>query len=266
MAQYDVFADDRDLQSLLDLGDNAVQATQVAAQALAAATYGHIQELAHERLHNRLAPFLDALEQRTEDDAFLVVLGAKASWIDDGLEPYDMHESLLRSPHAKVSKNGHRYMSIPFEQAHTGSSPRPLSHSNLADTVRAQLKKAGVTATKIERDASGAPKMGRLHSVPLIHGPGDEGQLPPYGPLAKRGRALTSGLTVYQHPANNKAGAVRSVVTFRTISEGSEGWRHPGLKATHIFEDSARWAEDTWEREVWPALLESLTGIKTMGR
>lgn len=253
---------DPDLRALLSVGERAEEAAMVAAKSLAAATHAKIVEEAHARLHQRLPAFLSALRQDEDDDAFLIILDKKAAWIEDGMQPHDMLADLLRSPKARTSKSGTHYISIPFEHASTAPGGRPLAASNLADAIRHELKQRGLSATKIERDDQGRPLLGKLHALTGVMG------FRGWSASGRRHSApLLEGLGIYQHPAKSRAGATRSLVTFRTASSSQEGtgaWQHPGLEPAHVMAQAAEWAEREWSEKIFPEMLEELTGIKTM--
>ena len=254
--------DDPDLRAFLSIGERAEEAAQAAAKALAAAAHAKVVEEAHARLHDRLPAFLSALRQEEDEGAYLVILDKRAGWIEDGMSPRDMLADLLRSPKAKVSKSGTRYISIPFEHSSTAPTGRPLAASSLVDAIRHELKQRGLSATKIERDGQGRPLLGRLHTMTGVMG--SRG----WSASGRRHAApLLENLSIYQHAAPNRAGAVRSLMTFRTASSSQEGtgaWQHPGLEPTRIMESAAEWAEREWSDKIFPEILEALTGIRTM--
>lgn len=263
MAEHRAFSiDDRDLQSLLSIGEDAQAVIDAAARALATATHAKIVEEAHLQLHSRLPAYLDALELTADEDAYLIVLGKEADWIESGMSAHSMLESLLASPKAKVSKEGNKYLVVPFEHARTGSNPRamPSAASSLGEAIRKELRAAKISATKIERHDDGTPKFGVLHRMNIQSGPKarDRSGL-------GQGRPLLQGLTISQTAAPTKAGAVRSLMTFRVASSKQEGkWQHPGIEAANIFETASAWADDQWSRVIFPELVEKLTGIRTM--
>ena len=253
---------DPDLRAFLSIGERAEEAAQVAAKSLAAAAHAKVVEEAHAKLHHRLPAFLSALRQEEEEGAYLIVLDKSAAWIEDGMQPHDMLADLLRSPKAKTSKSGTRYISIPFEHASTAPGGRPVAASHLADAIRHELRQRGLFATKIERDQAGQPLFGKLHTLRNVGGPKARDR----SGLGK-GTPLLEGLNIYQHPASNKAGATRSLVTYRTASSSQEGtgaWQHPGLEPAHVMEAAAEWAEKEWSERIFPEMLEALTGIRTM--
>lgn len=253
---------DPDLRAFLSIGERAEEAAQVAAKSLAAAAHAKVVEEAHAKLHHRLPAFLSALRQEEEEGAYLVILDKSAAWIEDGMQPHDMLADLLRSPKAKTSKSGTRYISIPFEHASTAPPGRPVAASNLADAIRHELKQRGLSATKIERDSQGRPLLGKLHTLTGVMG--SRG----WSASGRRHAApLLEGLGIYQHPTKSKAGATRSLVTYRTASSSQEGtgaWQHPGLEPAHVMEAAAEWAEREWSERIFPEMLEALTGIRTM--
>ncbi len=240
------FADDSDLRVLEKLGEGFAQYVDQAAHGLRDAVHARVVELAHAKLHSRLRPFLDVLTDRQTGQAYEVVLGGSADWIEKGMEPHDLHDALLRSPKARVSKDGKRYVVVPFEHSRAGPSPRPAAANSLGDALRAALKRERVSATKITKMADGKPVLGLVRRLHVTD-----------GPLAASGRPILQGLGIYQRPAGEKVS--RSAMTFRVISEGSPGWRHPGIKPANIMKEAGEWAAEQWEKIVDDELAARLT-------
>jgi hypothetical protein len=125
---------------------------------------------------------------------------------------------------------------------------------NLVTTIRAKLKKEGVPFKKIEKDANGSPRIGKLHTFDFSK-----------GRSGREGNPDLKGVSIYQ--TLTKTGNVRrDIMTFRTVSSGpaSQGkWIHPGYPHDRTedghgwkFLDRAeKWAWNEWESKILPEIL-----------
>ncbi len=232
-------------------------AIQKAVGTLAAATNQRIAQQVNEKLHSRRQAYKDALSfKQVADNLWVIELDAKALWIEEGKPQGSMLDDLLKSPKAKVSADGHKYIVVPFEHS---KKPQHQTEEaqNITDVLKTSLKKAGVSFQKLERNPDGSVKQGLLHA-------GDHG-----GPKKPHwtNRAL-DGVRIYQSAIKNPDGSVktngkgqqmgrRDVMTFRIASEKHRGtkWEYPGIEGMKFFDEAYIWAMEKWESEVLPALL-----------
>lgn len=234
-----IFADDSELNSLSSSFLDVAPIIETASRSLAQATLEHATQLAHERLHSRRDTYLSALDLKEEDGAYLIILQPKAAWIEDGIDPHDMINDLLSSPKVKLSKDGSKYLAIPFEHASSQNKPTaPRSvASSLQEIVRKELDNAKI-GLEIEKHADGRPKSGLLHRLNLG------------GPIMRGGAGsrLLDGVSVYQR--QTPKGTVKEALTFRTVSSKSDpsSWQYPGLEGVKIMEETARWMEQQWSQ------------------
>ncbi len=261
------------LHDLTKIQEASERAVNDASRDLSAMLHAKVVELANQKLHSRREMFIDNLSWfQVSQNVYVVQLAATARWIDDGRPASSMLDSLLNSPKAKQGKNG-KYIVVPFEhgpgKGPTNSTP---AQQDLVSTLKAEMKKRGVPFGKTERGQDGKPLLGKLHGfkfdmntpVKTQEGPGQGwgaiGQ-PRQGPT---GIPFLQGVNVYQNMAKDKQGknyVKRSVMTFRVASEAhrSQGrWEHPGLPAMNIFEDAMKWAQDTWDKEMAPMIMDKL--------
>jgi len=234
-----IFADDSELAYFSTFYKEVAPIIETASKSLAQATFDHATQLAHEKLHARRETYLSALDLREEDGAFLVILKPKALWIEDGVDPHDMIDDLLKSPKAKISKDGSKYLAIPFEHASSQGknvAPRSIA-SSLQEVVRRELENAKI-GLDIEKHPDGRPKTGLLHRLNLG------------GPIMRGGAGsrLLDGVSVYQR--QTATGTVKEALTFRTVSSNSaqSSWQYPGLDGVKIMKETAKWAEDQWNK------------------
>jgi hypothetical protein len=262
---------------LLDVGDivNMKQGLQGAikdamkksAAALTAATRAHIVEEANKKLKTRRQKFIDALTIFPADDnTWIVNLDRKARWIDDGMDEHEMIDDLLKSPKTKTSKDGSRYLSIPFDHSPgKGSTGMTPAQGDLVSTIKKELKAKGIPFGKIETGPDGKPKQGVLHQFSVKNAPlkTSEGPGQGKGPMGAvrqgpTGIPFLQGIRISQANIKGKDGkdsTKRAIMTFRTVSSkmrGSGRWTHPGLKPMNFMAEGAAWAQKQWEQEVGP--------------
>jgi hypothetical protein len=279
------------LKSLFGLSEAAAKAMADGARDLSAMGHAKIVELAAQRLHSRRKMFLDAVTMSMVDGVWVIQLDAKMEWIDSGLPPHDMLEALLRSPKAKISKEGFRYLVVPFQHNKLPQNT-PASSQPMVDQVKAYMKSKSIPWGKVERDEQGRPLLGKLHGFSLEHTPLKSGHGPGqgWGPVGDvrqgpnhrqivgggpggGGIPFLRGVAVYQNPLGPRAprgvkevaephhGVQRSVMTFRVASEKHKGqgrWHHPGLHKVAILDDTFEWMKNTLENEIGPAILDRI--------
>jgi hypothetical protein len=260
-----------ELQDLLDIDEVADAEMQRAAANLTAATKAKITELAQEKLHSRRNMYLSALSHfQLDETTWVVNLDASARWIDDGMDPHNMIDDLLKGKGVKRAKDGSAYKVIPF-QLNKGKQDMTPAQQSLLATVKKELASVGATPNGIENDSSGNPRQGLVRSLDITKAPISTAALRigrgPRGQVAQgpTGIPLLKGVRVYQKEIEGKDGAKkmgRFVMTFRVVSskhkqEGGR-WDHPGTPPTNLMEEGLKWAMETWESKVAPAILSRI--------
>lgn len=243
---------------------------------LARATREHIVELAQGKLHTTREKFVKHLTVFPLDqgnNVWVVNLDKKFRWIDDGMEEHEMIDDLLKSNKAKTSKDGSRYLTVPFDHSpgkgKTGTTP---AGKTLIDTIRKELKTRGIPFGKLEMDGSGKPRLGTLHNINItkepaktMNGPG-QGK-GPVGAVRQgpTGIPFLQGIRISQKSVKDsetgKESVKRSIMTFRTVSSKMKGtgrWVHPGLEPKHLMEEGAAWAAQQWERIIGPEMVKAI--------
>jgi hypothetical protein len=212
---------------------------------------------AGEKLHTTLRDYVDGIQEVEVEPGRVTValVGALANMIEDGAQPYDMHDTLLGPsvPLAgpgqrgkRVNKAGQFYRSIPFRHQVPGTlgkgggavmGSQYFRNSPMAKQLQAELGKAIHKAAKKLAPTSGMP------GAPTSWG----GRLPP-------GVAGVSKLKPH-HTTDIYAGMVRQVktygkatqatyTTFRTISDAVPGkWLHPGIGAVNLADEVQKHVE-----------------------
>lgn len=272
-----------DVSALLSLQanlENSIKASMgQAAAKLAAATQAHIIEQAGQKLHTRRQKFVEhltvfPLDQGGKSDFWVVNLDKKYRWIDDGMEEHEMIDDLLKSSKAKTSKDGSRYLTVPFDHSPGKGGPTTSTPAqrSLVDTIKKELKGRGIPFGKIEAGPDGKPLLGNLHNVDITKQPAKTGEGPGqgWGPVGDvrqgpTGIPFLQGIRINQSkvrdPKTGKEGVKRSIFTFRTVSSKHKGtgrWHHPGLEPKNLLEEGAAWAADQWARIVGPEMIRTL--------
>lgn len=222
-----------------------------AAENLANMTHAKLLELARDNLKSLYKMYSENVEfSNPAPNIWVVTLKAPAVFIDDGKKRGFMSE-LLDGKSSKTSKDGQKYAVIPFEHSKPPTEQSPKAQ-NLANEIKSALKQKGISWKKIERDESGSPRLGKLHTFNI--------ESPRLKDIHKT--PATYGVSIYQR--QTKTGKVkRDVMTFRVITEKheSEGlWMHPGMEGKKLMEKSLEWAMNTFDKEILPAILEKYKG------
>lgn len=250
----------------------AKKALQDGLRDLTVATYARIDEMARQTLHTRRSLYMEHLSPpiQVSDDCWLISLGVKSFWIEDGVRAGSMLPALLASPKAKRAKDGSTYLVIPFVHG-GGKTQNTPAQMNLIDTIRSELKSRKIPYKSIERNPDGSAKLGRLHSFNIMNAPLKTANGPGqgHGPIGqvrqgKTGIPFLRGVGVYQKEVTDKAGKTstkREIVTFRVASSkqiGTGKWDHPGLVGVHLMDKALVWAREEWERNMGPKVVSNL--------
>lgn len=219
---------------------------------LAAITDAKVKEMASQELETSRKPFMDSLGfEEVSPGVWVISVDETGLWVEEGIQPNkDMKPDLLAKDF-KTSKEGHRYKAIPFDYG-KGPSQNTPSTQVIVNYLKQQLKREGVPYKKIERNADGSPKVGKLHEFDFGNPRGTMG-----GP-GKGNTPVLKNLSIYQ--SITATGNVRrDILTFRTVSSGpgSQGkWHHPGLPAKKFLDRALDWAMKEWEEKILPEVME----------
>jgi len=179
------------------------------------------------------------------------VIGLSGEWankIEGGFPSYEMKDVLLQSnktvevgsragqPWVKKSKgeDQHKYAHVPFTH-------KPFSKESKAQNLAGAIKQLqarnmdGVKQkmTQVFKDPSGKALQGKVATVKKAEVDGTS-----FKDL--------DGLVKYQKTYKSKSGkeTTQSVyMTYRTISEIGQGWKHPGFKGLKAFPEAEQQAE-----------------------
>lgn len=213
---------------------------------LASMTHAKTLELARDKLSSLAQTYMDNVEFSNPAENFWVVsLKEPALWIEEGRKSGFMQE-LLDGKSAKVNKKGEKYAIIPFEHSKNPTQQSPKAQQ-LANEIRDVMKAKGINWKKIEYNADGSPRVGRLHQFNV-----ESARLKP----EHKGPA-THGVAVYQTRGKN-GNVRRDVLTFRIIHQKHKGeglWIHPGRAGDRLMDQALTWAMSEWEQKILPAIL-----------
>jgi len=187
------------------------------------------------------------IEQQSEN--FITVgIREEALWIEEGRKGGFMSELLKNG---KTAKDGSKYRIIPIEKKNTAKKTS-TSGDDLVGELKTFFRSKGIRYSKnkaLATDSNGSPRIGKIHSFSIK----DLNN-------SKSGKSLSKnvqGVSVFQNK-NAKTGKVeRSIMTFRVISDKSRSkgtWVHPGRPPENIMIDTFQWVQDTYQRELIPAL------------
>lgn len=214
---------------------------------LASMTHAKTLELARDKLKSLAQMYQENVEfSNPMENFWIVTLKEPALWIEDGRKSGFMQE-LLDGKSAKTNKKGEKYAIIPFKHNQNPTRQSPQAKM-LAEQIKKEMKSRGIYWKKIENDASGSPRIGKIHSFNISSGRLKE---------THKTEPLR-GVAVYQTRDKNN-NVRKDVLTFRIIHEKhrNEGlWIHPGRAGDKIMDEAFDWAMKEWENSVLPAVLE----------
>lgn len=245
--KYEINADEI-LSQLKDFKEEVKKNMEEAVANLMTLTKARIVEQTSQLSSATAKTYLDALgePEMVAPGVWIITLDPKAFWIEEGIEANkDMKPGILK---------GKSSVRVPFRYDKPGSQNSPLTNA-LVMEINQKLRKDKLSVSKIEKDASGSPKIGKLHEFDLS-GPGK------HVSWLKRNEKETHALTrinVYQNKDEKAKGGVRrDVMVFRTVSSGpasANKWIHPGYEAKKFMDKAMDKAIRDWEDQILPEIL-----------
>ncbi len=159
-------------------------------------------------------------------------------FLEEGVDPFDLKKMLETSSKVKISKEGKRYLRVPFKHSVESMESAGIDPREFQQLATSQKQTRLVVDARRRYEWGDRLKdMGDLGKRrKFFSGMGDKF-------AAERGvRGRTVDYTWKTSPFENvvrfKENHGSSYMTFRTISENSDpdSWIHPGIRATHIAE------------------------------
>jgi len=208
---------------------------------VAHAAYANIVAKAQTELHSTRQDYLKGLEfVELSDNAYLISLeGDWAGRIEDGYPAYNLTDVLLNSkkivetgsrsgqPWVKTSKeDGHKYAHVPFQRSSA------TAQGGLMGDMAASIK--AMTATNAK---------GRKQKITSLFKDGEGNPLEGKVAVGRSENPLVDGLVKYQKTYKNKNGkdTTQAVyINYRTVSENSDPWQHPGFAGLKAFDEAER--------------------------
>lgn len=191
---------------------------------------------ARKRLNSTAQHYIDHTKVSMKDYVLVVTLD-KDDWLTKALEngtgAFSMKDMLARSPKAKISKDGFRYMSIPMgktKDAKSGTEKGQEFQKRINDAL--QQPKYGIRKLKTLMTGQVVETQQVLTTDPMLRG-------------------------FYRTRMFEDAGAYHTAkgrqwqhVLFRTMSENPASlsqWEHPGIKPANILRAVDRWLDQNLE-------------------
>jgi hypothetical protein len=267
---------DIDLSELLDLQQTLepkiMEELRKGAELLSMQAHAHLLELAQTQLHTTRERYISAVSfKQVDEDTWSIDLDASAMWIENGMQQHEMIQAMLKSPKAKTSKSGDKYLVVPFDHK-KGPTKQSQAGTDLTSTIKQELAKRKIPYAKIEKNNQGNPRLGLLHSFDILNKPmkTHEGPGQGRGPIGMVRQGTTGiphlkGVRIYQNEFKDektgKKSVKRSIMTFRVVSSkqiGSGKWIHPGIPPKLLFDKTAEWAIDEFKNKIGPMILDKL--------
>lgn len=236
---------------------------QRAVEAAIARVYEKTYRSANENLNRTKDEYLSNLQRPSVGrlKASITLTGQLPNMVEQGAQAFDMKKGMLNSPKAKLTKDGRRYLIIPFRWATPSAQGGGAAFSGRMPT---EIYKVMRTLRTTRTSYQGQHQSGQgLKKQSLAGGT--------YGKLKTRARVTGGQLTeqqrkAYEHKAPLLQGMVRSQKvyekatqgqyhTFRVVSEagvsptgkrlGSEpnSWIHRGIEARNFMTNAVKEAE-----------------------
>lgn len=249
---------------------------------LAKATQRHILELADSELSQSLKTVFRGKEGQQNihldtisPNVHVITLTGSAYWIEEGIPSNtDMKTDkwLFKSKNTKTSKDGSKYLVIPFKQSKAPSTQTGYEKI-LSDRIKFELKaqnkvrkSQGLDAIPwagIEKDKSGKPKEGLLHEFDFSAGKSSKWSNDPLERLRVHQAIEKDSEGKVKLTKGGKTKVTRSWMTFRTASDSTkvnpetgmspkEKFIHPGYPAKKFMDKSAEWCEQQFYNNILP--------------
>ena len=256
------------IQSYIDALSRALDAT---AFMLPGLVQQEIETQAKNKLSTTRDAYISALSVRMDDYVLIMEIDDKnwlACAVEKGASSFDMNQGLLKSPKAKVSKSGYRYMSIPMGKEAGGKA----GPSDRSKEIQRKINEV------MKRPSFKADKMGSINKFHTKFGGQYTPGIYPGGAIVQsqridtadpdisglyRTRIFSNSEEFYQKQASKKGMPQWHLVMFRTISENplSKHWIHPGITGINLLKQTESWTWGIVERLLDENIKQELRSI-----
>lgn len=239
------------------------------ARELAEGARAYLIKFAGERLHSTRADYLAGIQavQRDGKGVMINLVGALPNMVENGWDAHDLRSTLLGNNATgwKINADGRRYRSIPFRHKSPGAGPQggqPMGsayHSEMGVMSRSADNVVVEDSRKLGRKVYRAAS--RLVTSQESRA-GMAGRTALKAGLAPKLRAhhstdIYAGMKVNKQPIKG-GGSQKTFVTFRTITEGGDGWIHPGIEARHFMDNMDKWIGEQAPKAIRAFMNEAL--------
>ncbi len=236
------------------LGDNRLPAT---ADAVARSTV-----MVQERwVHNAMRAFthsggsyvrgiMDGAQYPYQGDPYrgaVINTAPNADVVENGSAPYDMKRMLYTSPKARMSKDGKRYMIIPFRHGTPGTKSMAAMPKSIYKQAKSLAVSRRTSARQITNPVTGKKVTrntynwgGRLRQSDVEAAGAAKVNMQPHYKSS-----IYAGMVKM---ANDTGGS--QYMTFRVMHQDSTGWQHPGTAAKKLAENTANEMESEVQAEI----------------
>lgn len=215
---------------------------------LAAAAMHFWKRQAREKLRSTARDYIDGLQMFFADGKATIELSKTLpNLIEQGFKGGDMRTYMLNGPRVKRSKDGNRYLTIPWRHGTPGTTGRNVGNVMPTSIYQAAKKLAG-TVSRPGASVGGTGGKAVLYGERLnANSPGANAQARRILSRKEKPWHATSIYTgmIREEKQFEKKNQTTGYMTFRTLSEnvkrGEQHWLHPGIQARGFASDTARY-------------------------
>ena len=226
-------------KSLKELSDRVEGELKQAVNDLAHAAYSNIVAKVQSKKMspNNRSSYLNSLKfNKIGEDSYIISL--EKTWpekLEKGFASYNMKDTLLQStkrvsvgsragePWVRTSKAGNKYASVPLQKRMSGSTLSGDMENDIKNLLSKTINGRQQKLSEVVKNTEGNYIKGKVATTVEEH--------PVFGKFNR-----------YQHVSDS--GKVSSIfIAYKTISELSSGWVHPGHKGYNFFDETEKWVE-----------------------
>ena len=216
---------------------------------LAHGAYAQVVAKAQKELHDTRLDYLKALHfDKIGPNTYLIHLeGPYPNKLEEGYPSFDMKTGMLASkkivevgtrtgkPWVQRNQQDEKFAHVPLEHRPFSKAPKGKNMNQIIRNIKVYNQQGlKQKITSMFKDASGKPLEGK---VATVTNPGIVADL--------------LGLTKFQKVIQTETGKTRVeslYLTWRTVSEKSAGWNHPGFPGIHAFKRVEEWVDEQLDK------------------